>query len=98
MLYEVITIIEAFKSGTTVAKVFIRFGTQGHVVEEIKRYAREHVITSYSIHYTKLYDHRGADAVTRRRRGRISSLPRARCWRPTVPTGSACQKSRTSRG
>ncbi len=35
-------IIEAFKSGTTVAKVFIRFGTQGHVVEEIKRYAREH--------------------------------------------------------
>jgi len=35
-------IIEAFRAGTTVAKVFIRFGTQGHVVEEIKRYAREH--------------------------------------------------------
>lgn len=35
-------IIEAFRSGTTIAKVFIRFGTQGHVVEEIKRYAREH--------------------------------------------------------
>ncbi|MFA6233610.1 MAG: 23S rRNA (guanosine(2251)-2'-O)-methyltransferase RlmB [Bacteroidota bacterium] len=35
-------IIEAFRSGTTVAKIFIRFGTQGHVVEEIKRYAREH--------------------------------------------------------
>lgn len=35
-------IIEAFRAGTTVAKIFIRFGTQGHVVEEIKRYAREH--------------------------------------------------------
>ncbi len=35
-------IVEAFRAGTTVAKVFIRFGTQGHVVEEIKRYAREH--------------------------------------------------------
>lgn len=35
-------IIEAFRSGTTVAKIFVRFGTQGHVVEEIKRYAREH--------------------------------------------------------
>jgi 23S rRNA (guanosine2251-2'-O)-methyltransferase len=35
-------IVEAFRSGTTIAKVFIRFGTQGHVVEEIKRYAREH--------------------------------------------------------
>ncbi|MFZ1730289.1 MAG: 23S rRNA (guanosine(2251)-2'-O)-methyltransferase RlmB [Bacteroidota bacterium] len=35
-------IIEAFRSGTTVAKIFVRFGTQGHVVDEIKRYAREH--------------------------------------------------------
>lgn len=35
-------IIEAFRAGTTVAKIFIRFGTQGHVVEEIKRYAREY--------------------------------------------------------
>ena len=35
-------IIEAFRAGTTVAKIFVRFGTQGHVVEEIKRYAREY--------------------------------------------------------
>lgn len=35
-------IVEAFRSGTTIAKIFVRFGTQGHVVEEIKRYAREH--------------------------------------------------------
>lgn len=35
-------IIEAFRSDATIAKIFIRFGTQGHVVEEIKRYAREH--------------------------------------------------------
>ncbi|MBR9977061.1 MAG: 23S rRNA (guanosine(2251)-2'-O)-methyltransferase RlmB [Bacteroidetes bacterium] len=35
-------IIEALRSSSRVAKIFIRFGTQGHIVEEIRRLARNH--------------------------------------------------------
>ncbi len=35
-------VIEALRSDTTVAKIFIRFGTHGNAVEEVKRYARDH--------------------------------------------------------
>lgn len=52
-------IIEAFRSGATVAKIFIRFGTQGHVVEEIKRYAREHGVAVTQLDKQK-FDRLGA--------------------------------------
>lgn len=34
-------IIEAFRAGKSIAKVFFRFGVRGSSVEEVKRYARE---------------------------------------------------------
>jgi 23S rRNA (guanosine2251-2'-O)-methyltransferase len=35
-------VIEAFRSGATIAKIFLRYGVQGNAVEEVRRYAREH--------------------------------------------------------
>ncbi len=35
-------VIEALRSGATIAKIFLRFGTHGNAVEEVKRYARDH--------------------------------------------------------